>query len=156
MALLSTGIVPLAHAHAQRAPRERWLATWAPSMQPAAPRPPADSVDRVYSVINRTLRQIAHVSLGGTRVRIRISNEYGDKPLFVRTAHIALSRGGSAIDSATDHALTFSGRASVVIRAGASMVSNVKLPASLAGRGEVRVELSVDGRIANAVKVAIK
>ena len=33
---------------------------------------------------------------------------------------------------------------------------NVKLPASLAGRGEVKVELSVDGRIANAVKVTIK
>ena len=33
---------------------------------------------------------------------------------------------------------------------------NVRLPRSLAGRGEMDVELTVDGKAANAVKIAIQ
>ena len=86
------------------------LATWAPCLQPAAPRPPADSVDRVATIVNRTLRQIAHVSIGGARVRVRLSNEYGDRPLVIRSAHIALRTNGVAltIPSLADVAVSLS------------------------------------------------
>jgi lysophospholipase L1-like esterase len=142
MSVAAVAFTPITatRAHAQSTPR--WIATWAPSMQPAAPRPPADSVDRVYSVINRTLRQIAHVSLGGTRVRIRLSNEYGDRPLMITNAHIALAKDGATIDSTTDRPLTFNGRRSVVIRPGANLVSDA-VPLRIPSLSDVAVSLAI-------------
>jgi lysophospholipase L1-like esterase len=116
---------------AQTAPRERWIATWATSLFAAPPRPPADSVDRTPTLVNRTLRQIVHVSAGGSRVRIRLSNQYGDRALVIGSAHIALRRADASIDPATDRVLTFNGRSSIVIRPGANLVSDgvaLKIP----------------------------
>ena len=111
-------------AAAQTAPRDRWIATWAASLLTAPPRPPADSVDRTPSLVNRTLRNVVRVTVGGSRVRIRLSNQYGDRPLVIGSAHIALRTSGAAIDPATNRAVTFNGRSSVVIRAGANLVSD--------------------------------
>ena len=111
-------------ASGQSAPQERWTATWAASLLASAPRPPADSVDRVMTIANRTLRQVVRVSAGGSRVRIRLSNQYGDRPLVIGSAHVALRTSGAAIDPATDRPVTFNGRSSVVIRAGAVLVSD--------------------------------
>jgi len=58
-----------AQANAQAAPRERWVATWAPSLSASPPRPPADSIDRTPTLVNRTLREIVRVSVGGSRFR---------------------------------------------------------------------------------------
>ena len=38
------------------------------------------------------------VSAGGSRVRIRLSNQYGDRPLVIGSAHVALRTSGAAID----------------------------------------------------------
>ncbi|HEX2478533.1 MAG TPA: hypothetical protein VHK45_04590 [Geminicoccaceae bacterium] len=43
---------------------------------------------------NQTLRQIARVSLGDSRVRVVISNEYGSSPLVIGAAHVALADHG--------------------------------------------------------------
>ena len=109
---------------AAQTPRERWIATWATSLFAAPPRPPVDSVDRTPTIINRTLRQIVRVSAGGSRARIRLSNQYGDRPLVIGSAHIALRRADASIDPATDRVLTFNGRSSIVIRPGANLVSD--------------------------------
>ncbi|MEO7520589.1 MAG: SGNH/GDSL hydrolase family protein, partial [Gemmatimonas sp.] len=111
-------------AAAQNAPRERWVATWGTSLFAAPPRPPADSIDRVPTFFNRTLRQVVRVSAGGSRVRIRLSNENGDRPLVIGSAHIALRQGGGTIDASTDKPLTFNGRSTIVIRPGGSMISD--------------------------------
>ncbi|MCA0375587.1 MAG: SGNH/GDSL hydrolase family protein [Gemmatimonadetes bacterium] len=124
----------------------RWLATWAPSLQPSAPRPPADSVDRVFTVVGRTLRQVARVSIGGTRVRLRLSNEYGDRPLRILSARVALRRGGAAaepaIDPATDHVLTFDGRHTVVVRPGSALVSD-GVDFVIPDRADVMISLAI-------------
>jgi len=52
----------------------RWLATWAPSPFAAPPKPPPDSVDRVPTYVNRTVRQIMRTPIGGDRLRIRFTN----------------------------------------------------------------------------------
>lgn len=64
----------------------RWLATWAPSPFAAAPKPPADSVDRVPTYVDRTIRQIVRTTLGGDRLRIRFTNEFGERPLVIGAA----------------------------------------------------------------------
>jgi len=111
-------------AEAQRVTNEKWVATWGTSLYAAPPRPPADSIDRTPTFFNRTLRQVVRVSAGGSRVRIRLSNENGDRPLVIGAAHIALRQTGASIDPAADKPLTFNGRSSIVIRAGGVMVSD--------------------------------
>src|SRR5215467_1669274 len=52
----------------------QWIGTWATAAQPFLP-------ESLQTYRNQTLRLIVHTSAGGARVRIRISNTYGDKPL---------------------------------------------------------------------------
>jgi len=101
----------------------QWFTTWATSNQEPV-RNPADSIDRRPIFANRTVRQIAHVSIGGTSVRVRFTNEYGNQPLVIGAAHVALGANASTILPATDHAITFGGRAAVTLRPGAMIVSD--------------------------------
>ncbi|HEX8907030.1 MAG TPA: hypothetical protein VF771_19425, partial [Longimicrobiaceae bacterium] len=103
------------------APRgERWVGTWAASQQLTEPAnlPPAPGL------AGNTLRQVVHVSIGGSRLRVRFSNAFGAGPLTIAAAHLAVSAGGSAIDPATDRALAFAGRPSVTIPPGGSVTSD--------------------------------
>jgi lysophospholipase L1-like esterase len=106
------------------APVTAWIPTWSPSQSATAPRPAGGTRDPVPTYANATIREIVHTTIGGDRVRIRISNEYGDRPLLIGAAHIALAAGGSSINAASDRALTFSGRTSVTVRTGAVTVSD--------------------------------
>jgi hypothetical protein len=72
-----------------------------------------------------TLRQQVVPSMGGTHFRVWLSNEFGTRPLFIGASHLALSRAGSAIEPATDRALTFGGNATITIPVGAAVVSDI-------------------------------
>jgi lysophospholipase L1-like esterase len=92
-----------------------WTSTWGASPQvPAAP----------LAVEGQTLRQVAHVSLGGAGLRVRLSNAFGATALDVTAARVAVSAGGSAIVPNTDRPLTFGGVASTSIPPGALVVSD--------------------------------
>jgi lysophospholipase L1-like esterase len=100
---------------------ERWVGTWASSPQLATPvqMPPGQGF------ADTTVRQLVRVSIGGKRIRLRLSNAFGTAPLTIVGAHVALARGvTSAIDPSSDRALAFHGRASVTIPAGAVAVSD--------------------------------
>jgi len=70
------------------------------------------------------VRQIAHTSLGGDRVRVRLSNAYGASALVIGSAHVAISTGGASISRRTDRILTFNGSPTITIPAGALAVSD--------------------------------
>ncbi len=106
------------------AQQPRWLATWSFSNFAAPPAPRGDSIDRVPTYANRTLRQIVRVSVGGSELRLRLSNEYGDRPLVIGAAHVAVRDTASAIRAGTDRALTFGGASRVVLRPGAFVTSD--------------------------------
>src|SRR5205085_8658850 len=95
-----------------------------PSQSATAARPPAGTPDRVPTYANTTIREIVHTTIGGDQVRIRISNEYGDRPLVIGAARIARQVAGSTIDETSSRALTFGGKPSVVVRTGAVAVSD--------------------------------
>jgi len=40
------------------------------------------------------LRQVTHVSLGGSQIRVQLSNLDGKESLMVNAAHVALCKGG--------------------------------------------------------------
>ena len=73
---------------------------------------------------NQTLRQIVHTSLAGRRVRLVLSNAFGTSPLTVGAAHLALREKDSAIVAASDRTVTFSGRPTMTIPAGAMLFSD--------------------------------
>jgi lysophospholipase L1-like esterase len=102
----------------------RWLATWAPSVYAARPRPPADSVDRVPTYADRTIRQIVRTTLGGERLRLRLTNEYGERPLVIGAVHVALRDTGAAVHPGTDRVITFGGRPSVTVGRSAVVTSD--------------------------------
>ena len=41
---------------------------------------------------NNTLRQIIRVSIGGEKIRLKFSNEYGNSPLYIKAAQLAVAR----------------------------------------------------------------
>ena len=94
-----------------------WIATWgaSPMLAPAAQR---------LSPNPQTIRMVVHTSLGGSEVRVRISNVFGTKDLRIDEARIAQSTGLSSIDPATDWKLTFGGSPRVTVPAGAEVASD--------------------------------
>ncbi|HET9087169.1 MAG TPA: SGNH/GDSL hydrolase family protein, partial [Acidobacteriaceae bacterium] len=71
-----------------------------------------------------TLRQIVHVSVGGDQTRVWFSNRFGQAPLRIGSAHVALSAQGNSIVDGSDRELTFDHLTSIVIPPGATIVSD--------------------------------
>jgi lysophospholipase L1-like esterase len=95
-----------------------WSGTWG-AAQVFALAPPTFPV-----LQNLTIRQTARVSLGGDVFRVRLSNETGTAEIAIGAARIALAGTGGAIQARSDRALTFGGKSSIVLRAGAPVVSD--------------------------------
>ena len=99
-------------------PAANWVGTWAAS-------PVGSEVNEGQAGPgNTTYRNIVRISLGGPAVRVQLTNEFGTESLTVGAAHIAVSAGGGAIQTGSDHALTFNGKPNVEIPAGAFVVSD--------------------------------
>ncbi|MFD7860750.1 SGNH/GDSL hydrolase family protein [Streptomyces sp. NPDC057682] len=97
-----------------------WTGSWATT---PTERPASDTT--VFE--DQTLRQVVHLSLGGDRVRLRLSNEFGDRPLVigqVRVARPADGGEGARTDPRTDRPVTFGGRTSVTVPAGSPLLSD--------------------------------
>ena len=92
---------------------EHWVGTWSTTLH--APELLPGFTNAGFN--NQTLRQIVHISMGGQRVRLRLST-FGASALVVDAAHIALSAGDSSIVAGSDRALTFGGKPSIVIPSG--------------------------------------
>ena len=95
-----------------------WTGTWGAS--------PAFPVGQ--EINNQTIRQFVRVSLGGTRVRVRFTNETGTQPLVIGSARVALADTAKdkagAIKKESDHKLTFAGQDSITVPPGAPVVSD--------------------------------
>jgi len=124
LALLATAIA-LSFAYTETCTaQEHWTGTWGCGVQLVEPgnRPP-------ITLATNTLRQFVRVSIGGKRLRVKLSNMFGTEPVTMQSVHIALSAGaGSAVDgeinAATDSALTFDHKKSIVIPPGKEIWSD--------------------------------
>jgi lysophospholipase L1-like esterase len=101
-------------------PAEMWVGTWNTSEQLVEPRnmPPEPGLS------GNTLRQIVHVSIGGDKLQVHFSNEFSTSPVTMKSVHIALSAGNSAINPETDKALLFDGKPEVTIAPGTAVTSD--------------------------------
>jgi lysophospholipase L1-like esterase len=99
---------------------ENWVASWGCA--------PGFAIGQEFA--DQTLRQFVRLSVGGNRVRIRLSNETGTQPLVIGSAHVAVAgREKGTIDPSTDHALTFAGSPKTSVSPGSPVLSDpVDLP----------------------------
>jgi lysophospholipase L1-like esterase len=119
----------------------RWIGTWASAQQPIEPAGTAPDVD----LSGVTLRQVVRLSVGGDKVRLRLSNAFGIAPLMLSAVHVAraVSPGSPRIDVSTDKAVTFAGGGTVTIPAGADYLSDpIALP--VGPRSDLAISIRYD------------
>jgi lysophospholipase L1-like esterase len=144
LAIFAMPVLPLTAAFAGNG-NEQWIGSWstalhAPEIIPEQPGSPGFN--------NQTLRQIVHTSIGGDRVRVRLST-FGASPLVVGAAHIARRAAGAAIMPGTDRPLTFSGNPSITIPPGAIVLSD-PVDTDIPALSDIAVSIYVPGNTGSA------
>ena len=96
--------------------QDHWVASWgAGAVACAGEEIPEAGV---------TYRNIVYMSLGGNRVRLTLSNRFGTEPLSIGGVTVAHSSGDDSIDTGSLRTVTFGGKPSTVIAAGATILSD--------------------------------
>ena len=97
-----------------------WTPTWTASSMNTQP---GDTV--LAGFYDQTLREVVRVSVGGEKVRLRLSNEFGSDPVTIDKLHVAIAGDtlGTIVEG-TDRAVTFGGRESVTLLPGAPALSD--------------------------------
>jgi lysophospholipase L1-like esterase len=131
-------LVQLGHftfIEAQEKGREHWVATWTtaqllartPPAPTAAATPqaaPAQQPVGARGFGNQTVRMMVRASIGGRRLRVKLSNSFGSAPLVVGAAHIAIRSKDSGIVAESDRALSFGGKHGCTIGPGMVILSD--------------------------------
>ncbi|MFJ7963389.1 SGNH/GDSL hydrolase family protein [Streptomyces sp. NPDC096324] len=97
-----------------------WVGAW--SASPAGAEPGTES----YGLAGSSVRNVVHTAAGGTSARITLSNLYGQRPLVVTHATIAVAATANSAAATVDtmRRLTFGGATSVDIPAGRQVTSD--------------------------------
>ncbi|KQS53913.1 GDSL family lipase [Brevundimonas sp. Leaf363] len=109
-------------ALASAPPHARWMRSWSSAQMAvdgANALPPE-------AIADATLRQCVRLTLGGSGVRVRVSNLFGADPLTVLAGGVArpVALNGSAVMPGSHRALSFDGRPSVIVPPGAEYLSD--------------------------------
>src|SRR5688572_11007021 len=100
-------------------PDHNWVAAWG-----AAP----DSPGRAFEA--QTVRQVVRLSIGGSHIRIRLSNLFGSGPVTIGPVRVA----------GTDRAVTFGGKPTITIPKGRDVLSDA-LPLKVTGLQQLAISL---------------
>lgn len=123
-----------------------WVASWGASQQIPEPQNSLPTDD----LRDATVRQVFHLSVAGTAIRVHLSNAFGTTALHVTEVHIARPVAISpaptpmgSIDPSTDRPLTFAGSTDATIPPGAEYVSD-PLEYPVAARSDLAVTFHLD------------
>lgn len=130
VALAATTLIP-AHAAPSAAAAapvpDRSVVTWAASADRLGEAPS----DRSYRLVVRT-------SAGGSGMRIRVSNAFGDRPLVIGSAYAGLRRSGARLIAGSNRKLRFDRASSVTLAPG-----EIRYSDPLPGRTEAGSDLAI-------------
>jgi lysophospholipase L1-like esterase len=124
---------PVANAATAPSAATRTVTTWAAADDMAGGQ-----------LVDVTVRNIVHTSIGGTGLRLRLSNTKGDKVVTFDSVYVGTSAGGAAVVAGTNRPVTFGGAASISIPQGATALSD-PLPGSVAPQQTLAVSMHVSG-----------
>ncbi|MBO4274595.1 SGNH/GDSL hydrolase family protein [Microbispora triticiradicis] len=123
-----------------------WVRSWGAS--PQAAHDGLGSLDGHLPFADVTLRQVVRISGGGSRVRVRFTNEFGTAPFDIGAARVGLAAPGGGVQPGSERVLTFSGAPQVTVPAGAPILSDpVDLP--LPALAKLSISLHLPGRVEN-------
>jgi len=108
-----------------------------PATPPGGGRGPAPPP---LTLNNQTLRQIVHVSTGGSRLRVVLSNAFGTTPIEVGAAHVGLRATGANLQPQSVKPMMVNGSGSFTVLPGAVVFSDPVDLAVPAG-GDLAVDL---------------
>ncbi len=112
-----------------QAAAENWVATWATGSLAVGPLTGARLKGDLEG---HTIRQVVPLTVGGTAVRVRLSNRKGTGPFRLDDTHAGVAGEGAALAAGSNHPVTFNGRSSILVPPGAEVISDpldVSLPA---------------------------
>lgn len=118
-ALATAGLALPGVAQAKPRASGTWVGSWEAAQgygDPGAPQ----------GYVGYSLRNVIHVSVGGSEIRVHLSNQFGDLPLPLAHATVAVAAGSATPDAVpgTMHNLTFGGSATTTIAADAETISD--------------------------------
>jgi lysophospholipase L1-like esterase len=123
--LLAAAILP----QAQAADAAAWTPSWTASAQPVWNNDFVLPLGLPATLHDQTVRQTVRASVGGSRVRIVLSNEYGTQPLQIGAAHIAPTGEAAGSIGEAGKTLTFGGQPAITVPANAVVMSDpVEMP----------------------------
>ena len=73
---------------------------------------------------NQSFRMIVHPTLGGSVLRIRLSNLVGDRPLTFKPVRVDVRLAGPAVQPMGGQSVTFAGKSDVAVAPGAEVISD--------------------------------
>ena len=102
--------------------QDAWKGTWATAVEYTGKGDMPKA-----SLTDRSCRQVLHMSLGGSELRLKLSNEFGSSSVEIKSVYIADTQVGdlTAIDRKTARYLKFGGKKNVKIEAGKAAYSDV-------------------------------
>jgi lysophospholipase L1-like esterase len=108
-----------------RASGDSWVATWAASPEWAD----SNAKSPLLNINDQTVRERVRLSIGGSRICIRLSNEYGGNPLSIGATTVGIPNDSASVRADTIRTVTFAGRDAVTLPAGAAVISDpISLP----------------------------
>jgi hypothetical protein len=103
------------------------------------------SADRTPAALDtQTVRDVVHMSIGGSGLRIRLSNAFGSAPVTFGRAYVGVQDSGAALVVGSNRQVTFGGSASVTIPVGAQVLSD-PLQGSFPAQTDLAVSLHLQG-----------
>ncbi|WP_052190060.1 SGNH/GDSL hydrolase family protein [Streptomyces sp. NRRL S-1824] len=136
LALVAVVAGPVAPAGAAQAVDGRgWTGTWATA--------PSEHYE-VSGMSEVTVRMPVRTSVGGSQVRVRLSNAYATQPVTIGHATVGLRDTGSAVKR--PHDLRFGGMRQVTVPAGGEAVSD-PVDFSVPARADLVVSLYLSGQV---------
>jgi len=131
---LAAGLALAPGAIRQAAAADTWYGTWGAA--PAGPAPAGSYL----SFSNQTLRLIAHGSIGGSRARVRLSNELGRASVQIGAVWLGVSASGATLVAGSNRQLRFGGSAGTSLAAGSALLSD---PVDLSIPAQANLALSL-------------
>lgn len=93
----------------------RWVSTWTTAN--AASELPSEFA-------NQTIREVVHTTIGGSTLRLRLSNTFGPHAIRFDAVFIGMQQEGPALVRGSNHQVTFGGNRSISIPEGAEVLSD--------------------------------
>jgi|tagenome__1003787_1003787.scaffolds.fasta_scaffold20944430_1 lysophospholipase L1-like esterase len=146
-------------------PRARWVAAWTGAPQgaypagysigqpgPVGPAGPGHTAPLLTDAFpdnqanEQTMRMVVHPSVEGRMWRVRLTNEFGTRRVTFGRVFAGLQASGATVVAGTNRPLTFSGRRSVTVPAGRTILSDpVSVRVADAQRERLAISMYVAG-----------